>query len=292
LAGALFWFWYRVGLNNEGLDLTIKALASPSAVNFKDARARALNTAGFLQCLQGDTASARKSLEEALSILRESDDETSLAWTMQILGLVFANDQEYDLADAAMNEGLTLARKMVDVNANNFLFFYGDVDLLRGDTTRARRIYEESATMLQAVGNKGFLAYPLRRLGYLALEQNDTANARKYFLDSLKYNQETGDKPGITACLVSFAAMALHLKKTLIAARLFGVVENRLDSLSVNLLHTDQIELGRIRSQLLICLEKALFTAACTDGWEMSEDQSIAMARELFEIETVGSTNQ
>ena len=114
LVGALLWFWFRSGSNREGRDLAIKALALPSAIRLK-ARARALNTAGFMQCLLGDTFSARQSLEEALSILRTSDDEVNLAWTMQFLGLVFAYEKEYEMADAAFNEGLAITRRLEDV---------------------------------------------------------------------------------------------------------------------------------------------------------------------------------
>jgi pentatricopeptide repeat protein len=282
LVGALFWFWYRVGLNSEGRDLATKALALPSTAHDQRARARALNTAGFLQCLQGDTTSAKQSLDEALSILSTSDDEVSLSWTMQFLGLVLAYEKEYDRADAVFKEGLAIARRLADTNPNNFLFFHGDIDLLRGDVNRARKIYEESIDILRAIGNKGFLAYPLRRLGYLDLEQNDFSAAWKYFLESLQFNQETADKPGVTASLVSIAALAIRLGKPVLSARLFGNVENRLELLSVNLLYTDQAELGRIRSQLPTCLDEATFTAAFNEGWELSEDQAIELARDIY----------
>jgi len=153
LVGSLWWFWWSQSSSREGCDLALKALALPSAVLFPHARARALNTAGFLLCLLGDTKAARLSLEEALSILRTSDDKASLAWSLQFLGLVFAYDKEYDLADAAFNEGLALTRKLMVVNASSLLFFAGDVDLLKGDISRAKKIYEESANFLLEKGS-------------------------------------------------------------------------------------------------------------------------------------------
>jgi predicted ATPase/DNA-binding SARP family transcriptional activator/predicted negative regulator of RcsB-dependent stress response len=285
LAGALLWFWYRSGSNNEGSNLALKALASPSAVQFKEARARALNTAGFLLCLQGDTTSARLSLEEALTILRASDDKASLSWTLQFLGLVLAYEKEYDLANAAFHEGLELTRKLMTNNTNSFLFFMGDVYLLKGETSRAKKTYEESVNILRAIGNKSFLAYPLRRLGYLALAQNDTQSAWKYFQESLLLNQEVGDMPGLTASLASLSALAIHLKKPVEASRIYGVVENRLESLSINLLYTDQAEYGRIISQLPTYLDKETFEAAISNGCEMSEELAIEMVAEMIEGE-------
>ncbi len=48
VVGALLWFWFRSGSSREGRDLALKALASPASQQYKHARARALNTAGFL----------------------------------------------------------------------------------------------------------------------------------------------------------------------------------------------------------------------------------------------------
>jgi hypothetical protein len=129
---------------------------------------------------------------------------------------------------------------------------------------------------------KAFLAYSLRRLGYLALEQNDTPNALKYFRESLVLNREIGDKPGVAACFTGMAALAMDLEKPVLAAHLYGVVERRLESLSMKLLSLDRAELERIRSQLLTLLGEATFNAASTTGREMSEEQAIELVEEII----------
>jgi tetratricopeptide (TPR) repeat protein len=272
LVGALLWFWFSHGSTREGRDLALKALASPSSVQFKKPRARALNTAGFLLYLLGDTGLARQLLEEAISILRESNDEASLAWSLQFLGLVFTNDWKYDLADAAFNEGLALTRNQRGVNANSFLHFQGDIELQKGERSRAKKIYEESVNQLRAIGNKYFLAYPLRRLGYMAMEQNEIRAAQKYFLESLAVNLDVGDKRAIAACLAGLASLSLSLGKPILAARLLGTVLSQLESLSDNLLYLDQLELGRISSRLTTLLDETAFTKAFNEGWELSEE--------------------
>jgi predicted ATPase/DNA-binding SARP family transcriptional activator len=282
LVGALLWFWWLHLSIREGLDLALKALAVPSSAGFNRSRAKVLNTAGFLSCLLGDTALSRRLLEEALSILRTTDDQASLALSYQFLGLTLTYDEEYDLADKALDQGLILTRKLTQVDSNNSMFFLGDVALLRGDTARAKQIYEESANMLRTIDNKSFLAYPLRRLGYLALEQNDIIPAMKYFQESLALNHEVGDIPGVLASLASVAALSLYLMKPEVAARFYGVVENRLDSLSINLLYTDRSELGRINSKLPAYLDEAAFLAAYTQGLEMSEEQAVELAEEIL----------
>ena len=285
LVGALLWYWYYFGSPHEGRDLALKALATPSGIQYPVLRARALNSAGFLQVILGNTTSARQELEEALTILRASEDEASLAWCLHFLGLAYTLEREYELADAALKEGSTIAKKLGDVIIQGFSFFQGDIDLQRGDYSQAKTRYEESVNFQRVYGNKAFLAYPLRRLGYLALEQGDTSNAWSYFRESLSLNHEVGDKPGVAACLTSMAALALHLDKPVLAARFIGVVESRLELHSMKLLSLDQAELEHIRSQLQASLDEATSKAAFSEGWGMSEEQAIELVGEIIEEE-------
>src|SRR4029079_19535501 len=106
-------------------------------------------------------------------------------------------------------------------------FFLGDVDLLKGDIVRAKKTYEENAVLLRQLRSKSALAYPLRRLGYLALHQDDLPNARRHFRESLELNNEDGEVPGMTACLASVAALAIPMDQRNTSARLCWVVENQ-----------------------------------------------------------------
>jgi predicted ATPase/DNA-binding SARP family transcriptional activator len=283
LISALLWFWFSYGSTREGCDLALKALSLPTAAQLVEAHAKALNKTGFLLYLLRDMARARQMLEEAIRIQKGLGDEANLAWSLQFLGLVLAYEKEYDLADTAFQEGLALTRKLKGNFTNNFLHFLGDVYMEKGDQSRARKIYQESVSILREIGSKSFLAYPLRRLGYLALWENDIPEAWAYFQESMTINIEIGDQRAFAASLVSLAALAIRLNKPVAAARLYGVVENLLESLSVNMLNMDQSELRHISIELPRLLDKASFLTAFTEGGEMSEAQAILQAHVLFE---------
>jgi non-specific serine/threonine protein kinase len=283
IVGSLLWFWWSHGPMHEGLDLTLQAMTLPSADRFPEHRARALNTAGYLHWSLGNIPSARQSLNEARAILETSDDEAGRAWMMQFLGLVLTSEGDYDLADAAMQEGLAIARKLGNLNMSSFsLAFQGDIAFQKGDISKARSAYEESAITLRALGNKLFAAYPLRRLGYLALGRGEIPRAREYFRESLALNREGGDRRAVAACLLSFAALAIHMDKLDVAARLLGAAESRLESLGINLLYLDLIEWGLISNKVITTLDEAAFTAAFAEGWELSEDQAVELVGEAF----------
>ncbi|RPI86011.1 MAG: hypothetical protein EHM41_09600, partial [Chloroflexi bacterium] len=248
IVGALLWYWWSHGSIREGRDLSFKVLDLPSTPLLVGYRGRALNTAAYLQWVLGDMVSARQLLQEALAHLKNTDDDTAKAMSMQFLGLVLNAEGEFEQADIALKEGITIAKKLGNLTKSSFsLAFLGDIALQQGDHQKAKQVYQECADQLRALGNKLFLAYPLRRLGYLALERDDPFSAWKYFRESLALNQEGNDKRAVTACLTSFAALALHINQPVTAARLYASVENKLESLMIDLLNLDRIELERVR---------------------------------------------
>jgi non-specific serine/threonine protein kinase len=285
---ALFWFWWLTGYSRESRDLSLKALALPSAIQFKVWRAAALSMAGFGEFMQGDVGAARQMLEEAVPILRSSSDEAHLAWSLQFLGLVLAHEKEYALADQVNQEGLAIARRLTSAYTTSVFFFLGDVDLLKGDIARAKKTYEENAVLLRELHSKSALAYPLRRLGYLALHQDDLPKARRYFQESLELNHEVGDVPGMTACVASAAALAVSMDQPNTAARLCGVVENQWKTHGVNALYADQAEFARLHSRLRDGLDEQTFTTAFSEGWDMSLEQAVAAATEILQAIAAG----
>jgi tetratricopeptide (TPR) repeat protein len=282
IMGAMLWFWWSHGSVHEGIDLAYKALALPSAARFKTYRARTLNLVGILHWALGELHLAHQLLEEAESILRASDDKVGLTWSLQFLGMVLTSEGEYGLADAAMQESIAIAGQLGDLSKSSFsLAFVGDIPLQQGDRTHAQRVYRECADMLHSMGNKLFAAYPTRRLGYLALEDGDLQHTRPLFWESLMLNREGNDRRGVAASQTSLAALAQRLGKPVLAARLMGVVESQLESLSLNLLYLDQVELSSLRSQMLTHLGQAAFTTAFFEGWGMSEARVMELAGEV-----------
>ena len=169
LVTALFWFWWLTGYSREGRDLAQKALALPSAMNFKVWRAAALSMAGFGEFMQGNIGPPEQMLEEAVPILRASSDEAHLAWSLQFLGLVLAHEKEYALADQTNQEGLAIARRLTNAYTTS-VFFLGDVDLLRAISPELKRLMRKRRAAAP-VTDKSAAAYPLRRLGYMALSR-------------------------------------------------------------------------------------------------------------------------
>jgi hypothetical protein len=67
-----------------------------------------------------------------------------------------------------------------------------------------------------------------------------------------------------------------------LAARLVGSVDNRLDMLSIELLALDLQQLGNVHVQLQASLDEVTYHAALVQGWRLSVEEAIQLLREAF----------
>lgn len=286
LVEALTWFWFSFLSMREGMGLANRILDLPSASGQSVYRARMIATLTYLQWFLGERpANWGVDLEEAVDVLREAGDRQGLAWAQQVRGLVLSANGQQALAEEVMQEGATIAGELADHYAGSiFLTFQGDIALLNGDRDRAIKIYQDSADLLRSIGNGNFLAYPLRRLGYLALESGHLRQAYLYFRESLTLNRAVGDRRGTLTCFLSMAALAMKASQPEVAARLLGFVNEHLVLYS-NLLPMDQTELDKLREQMQRYGDDRDVAAALAVGRTMSDDQLMSLIEATFSDE-------
>jgi len=281
LAAALAMFW-ESRYPREAATL-LKQMLSPRAKSKTIARARALNAAGFLEWSLGNMVAARTLLEEALTIGRETGDQLSIAWALVYLGAVANFKGDYSEVQAPLEEAIALARDLGTwgKSIRGFaLFMLGDVPSSSGDYERAQTLYEESVAVLGEVENKNMLAYPLRRLSYLAVYQGDAEKASGLIKASLGLNREVGNQKGTLASIVGISALCTMRGDGVRAAKLLGAVGALLEAMKSPLFHSDSVEydhcLARVRTQL----GDATFAAAWSEGRAMTIEQAVAYALE------------
>jgi tetratricopeptide (TPR) repeat protein len=220
-------------------------------------------------------------LEEALSISRELGDRLNAAWALVYLGTVVDAVGDYAPAQSFLEEGLAIARELGDVGriiTGVALAFLGDGPLYLGDNRRALQLYEESTDILRKIKDKNYLAYPLRRLGYIALHQGNAVRANELFRESLALNQEVGHQTGVIACLAALATTHVARGMNTPAAQLFGAVSTLLSTRKFILLSFDQIEYDHYLSTVRAQLDSTAFDAAWEAGHTMTLQQAIAFA--------------
>ncbi|MBC8076055.1 MAG: tetratricopeptide repeat protein, partial [Chloroflexales bacterium] len=212
LVTALWSFWYTRGHYEEGRRRTLETLALPGAQAPTPTRARALNAAGALLWASDDAAAARPLLEEALTIGRAYADEWNIGWALLHLGMIAYHEGDNESARPLLESGLASCRAAGSAGRRGVgwaLIFLGDLALGNGQAAQAQAHFAESVACLREMSDHALLAYPLRRLGLLAMEQGDYRQAAALCTESLRSNLAVDDRLAVAACLAALAAIAV-----------------------------------------------------------------------------------
>jgi tetratricopeptide (TPR) repeat protein len=281
LAAAAVYFWFIRGYHTEGAERLLRTLARPEARKPTAVRARALNAAGYIQWVRGNLAEAHELFAEAVGITRVVDAQHDLAFGLCYLGTVLNACHEHSAAESLLEESLDIWDTLDNrTDMCLALMFLADSALGRGDWQRALLSATRSAELCRSTGNISVLPYPLRRLGYLALLDDDVERAAALYLEAMVVNREVGDRQGVAASLVGLAAVAEARGEPAEAARLLGAAGALVKSIESQLLPADAEEYERITALARSRLDAAMFAAAWATGRALNYNQAVFAATE------------
>ncbi|HLO33260.1 MAG TPA: BTAD domain-containing putative transcriptional regulator [Anaerolineales bacterium] len=279
LVGALSWF--LVTRAPHELALLKQALAQPIAAQKTLARAKALNTAGFLDWTARYLDEGRAFLEEALSIGRKLKNTLTVAWSHAYLGAIADFQGDYARANLFLEQAISLSPelgewgKLVSAFA---LTLQGDTLTQQANLLRARGVFENSISLLRELESKNWLAYAVRLFGYLELREGNYDRSLAYFKESLWLNREVGHHVGKIAGITSIAAYLVARSQLVSAAKLFGAVDALVEAANTPLVATDRMEYEHYFAEVHNQLDGAAFAKAWGDGHAMILEQAIEFA--------------
>jgi non-specific serine/threonine protein kinase len=151
LAGALFWFWTKRGLFEEGRLWLERALAvaadAPGSL-----RARALIGLAHMHHFQGHSFEAV--VAEARSLGREDDDAWVVSFPRFMQGHAALECGDYEQATARSLEAREAANASGEIVQHcGPLLVLANVAVLSGDHDRAQQLYDESIEVCRRVGD-------------------------------------------------------------------------------------------------------------------------------------------
>jgi predicted ATPase/transcriptional regulator with XRE-family HTH domain len=279
LAGALYWIWDDRDFPDE-TSRWVKTILS-KAKQPTAARARALLSLGVLLSTVNNFLEARPYSEEALAICRQLNDPLLLAWALTYRGAIDEAEMDYGSAQAYIQQSLEIAENLkIGPLVGWNLTLLADTFYMQENLTRAKELYEKSAILMKEIRQRDLLAYPLRRLGYLAMHEGDIKMAAQRFKDSLELNWKTLFQYGIMASLTAFARLAITEQKMARAAQLFGFLDSRFKAASYRLYLIDEVEYDRGLTELDLHLNNKNLDEAWTKGRGMLIEEAITFALE------------
>ena len=184
--------------------------------------------AKVLFCSQGDPATVRALLEEALALCREVGNKESMS---------------FGLADL------------------------GEVVLQQGDAVEARARLQESLALAREIGKKEYMASSLRLLARVAAFQGDYPAARARYQESLAIGSQGSHNLNIPSSLEGLADVVAMQGEPAWAARLWGTAQALRQARGIPLPPVYAADYDRAVAAACSHLGEQAFPTRCATRW-------------------------
>ncbi len=237
LAGALFWFWTKRGLYEEGTLWLERALALGSVSG--RLRARALIGLAHMQTFRGHHAEVWALATEALALGREHRDPWIESFALFLQGLAAFELGDHEQAAVRSLEAREAANLSGDeVQHGGPLLILAGIAVSKGDHDRAQQLYDESIEVHRRAGEAWGLGIMLSVAAGLRIVRQDFDQARAQASEAMALCQELEDPRGIAWSLEVFAGLMAAGGHADVAARLWGAADGLLESVGGSLVPT------------------------------------------------------
>jgi predicted ATPase/class 3 adenylate cyclase len=290
LAAAMWWFWSLSGNVREGRRRLERALAGDERSTAT--RAYALMGAADLALDTGDKASSRLRGEEALAQFRMLEDQWGAAFSLLILGLISAFEDDWQNAQPRFEESARLFGELADEHwalqaIRRLAWSYEEL----GDLERARAIQEEMLRRARASSDEFLEAKALSALAQYALDEgrvddavlSNLEEAHRIYRGRRSHHDRYWD-----AILVCRFARALALEgRAAAAAQLLACFESLVEEMRAEsgsalveswVVRMNEVTLTAIRDRL----ESAAIAEAWKQGRALTADEAVALTLDLL----------
>ena len=273
---ALHWYWFGRGLFHEAARRIASAMARMDAATVDPVvRAHALIAQADAEVWQSGWQSAGSRIDEAIALLRQSDDNRALAAALTIKG-VSMSVNGVPGALPVLGEAIALARREGrDIALALTLYRAGVAAQLRGDRVAARALFEEALQIGREVGSSPVTGHALTVLAHLSLIEERRDEAIREFAEALEIHAQIDDRWGLTQVVEGIGIVLLDSGDAETGTRLLAAASAAWLQLGArprrNKEKDDRIRLALADEKLRVIL---------ASGTGLSYDAMIAVARE------------
>ncbi len=277
LAGALFWFWTKRGMFEEGRVWLERATAIGAR---PELRARASIGLAHMHYFQGHHAAVREHAAAALSAGGEVGDDWAVSVALFLQALTAFELGEHDVAQARAEQARDVAAAGCEVIEQGApLMVMANVALVRGDQVRAAELFNASIDVHRQGGDSWGIATLLLVTTGLDIARGDFAEAHVKASEALSLYQQLEDPHGVAWSLDVFAGLMAARGFAEHAARLWGAADCLLQAVAGSLPPGIKwIRDGHMES-VKASLGIGVLESAYAAGRAMQTPQAIALAQ-------------
>jgi predicted ATPase len=247
------------------------------SIHFPQQLNMALTSLGRVYEETGERERALATTKEALAIAEQMEDTWGLIHALQLLGAINRFKSDYEMAIDYFERSLPSIRLIGDrfaegITLANLSILYN----LKANYSAAAHAAEQSFVLFQSIGDEVQQAFPLRMMGYSAIQAGNVVRARSLIIESLKGNRAQGQSPGQLACLIALGTCDMQEGKVDKAVTFAGLAQNYLQAGSQSLMEPDAVALGHLLSLGKEKLGKKSFEKAMAQGQSLKMEDVIA----------------
>jgi predicted ATPase/DNA-binding CsgD family transcriptional regulator len=275
LASALWLVWQTRHIS-EGRRWLSRLLDGPADAAV---RAYALNVAGFLAYVQGDSAAAVPLLEESMRSSREIGEPAAMNLSMLRFGIALLYANRLAESIGVLSDALARYREEHDrVGIYVAAYELAEALTMHGDYAQARALHLESLALKELQGDRWHIAFSHFGIGILDWLEGAYRDAIEHLRESLRVRQELEEEWGTAKSIEALGWVEISRGRWARGVILLGAasaVNERLGvvlSENYQLLHDRSIEIARQKA------DDADLEAALRQGAGLSTDEAIKYA--------------
>jgi predicted ATPase/DNA-binding SARP family transcriptional activator len=279
IAASIWRFWLMRGYVTEGRTWLTELLAADTDAPSTIERAKALNCAGILADVQGDSEAAGGYFEASLVLYRAASDERSVASLLNNLAVLHDEQAEFAAARRLHEECLAIRRRVapprdVAVSLNNL----GLVLVELGELGDARPLLEESLTIKKVLDDRRGMAMTLINLGLLAARQDRQREAANCLAESIILLHVLDDRAAGAEALMQLAGVFTALGRPDHGAWVLGAADALREQLGVPIAPADSAHYEAIVATTRQGLGDGAFDTQWRAGSALSWDEMVTEA--------------
>ena len=247
------------------------------SIHFPQQLNMALTSLGRAYEETGEHERAFATAKEALAIAEQIDDTWGMIHALQLLGGISRFHFDYEVAIDYFKRSLPAIRLIGDryaegITLANLSILYN----LKENYSASGHAAEQSFALFQSIGDEVQQPFPLRMMGYSAIQAGNAVRAHSLIIESLKGNRALGHISGQLACLIALGKWELSEGNLIKAVTFAGLAQNYLRTESQTLMEPDTMALDHLLSLGKAKLGKELFDQTLTQGESSRMEDLIA----------------
>jgi len=234
---------------------------------------------GLVHCELGDHAASKRCHLASLEIDRSMGNDKGIAARLTNLGLVSMYQNELSEALSYLDEAISLGRvQNVQRTVAASLLNRALVLFRSGDYSGSDRDNNECVAISRELGHKALMAFALHGLGMTACYRGEYSAARSRYAESLELRREIGDVKSLSDSYNCIGDLLLMCEEPRRAVRLWGAASRIREKIAAPISEVEMDEYRRNLGSALTQLGEAVYSAAWSAGYAMTDEELFAEA--------------